>query len=109
MTGAAALAHVPENRNAPEKRHVPENRQNTMLAKLLRIRAIETAGELVGKARLAAMLGLTDRAMRGYAAVDRKMPPNLLGDAAAALEARAAEILEHAAKLRALDAERSDG
>lgn len=89
MTAALASATV------PEKRH-------NLTERIMRVRGLERAGELIGKAVLADLMRMPDRTLRAYMAVDRQLPNHALVAAADALEARCAEITAHVAKLRAL-------
>lgn len=98
----AYAANLPETRQTPEARQAPENGHDRMRAKLLRIRAVERAGELMGKARLAGAMGQSDRTMRAYTSCEIAMPDAVLTGAAGALEREAQAMLEHAAVLRDL-------
>ena len=80
---------------------VPENRRS-MAEAIVRIRALEQAGALTGKARLAELMAMPERTLRSYMQVERRMPATVLAAAAAGLDAYCAEISAHAAKLREL-------
>lgn len=109
LSAAAAAATLPENRQAPETRHAPENGQSPVADRMARIAAIERAGLLIGKAKLAGAMGQSDRTMRAYTSAELRMPDAILIDAAGALEREAKAILDHAAKLRAMAGANSGG
>lgn len=79
----------------PEKRH-------SMADKLIRIRALDEAGLLIGKAELARKMGVPERTLRSYTSVERRVPDAMLAAAADAIDERCAELAAHAVKLRTL-------
>lgn len=67
-----------------------------------RVVALSRAREFVGARLLAAGMAITERTLRSYTDVERGLPPARMIAAAETLEARAAAMLAHAARLREL-------
>lgn len=83
----------------PEKRPAPPSPMATHLARMMLLeRAAVFAG---GQDRLAEALGIKGRSLRKKFSADRGVSDDDMELAALAMEARAAEIIAHAAKLRA--------
>lgn len=76
--------------------------QASHLIAMPRIAALIKAGKLLGSATaLAEVLGIQPRSLRAKTDADRGVSSEELETVAAALDARAAEMIQHAAKLRA--------
>lgn len=75
---------------------VPEIRHTPLMRAAARNRALQRAANLVGQAQLAAGMGIADRTLRSYLAVERGTPSLALNSAARALRRRAAELCAHA-------------
>lgn len=76
--------------------------QTSHLVAMPRIAALIKAGKLLGSATaLAEVLGIQPRSLRAKTDADRGVSCEELETVAAALDARAAEMIQHAAKLRA--------
>lgn len=87
----------------------PEKRPTDFRGRLLRVRMFEVAGELMGKARLAARLGLDQRTVRKYASAERGLTDATLLQTADALDEAAEQLRAHAVKLRSAAAVVAEG
>ncbi|NJB99877.1 hypothetical protein [Sphingomonas trueperi] len=86
----------------------PEKRPSDFRTRLIRVRLFEVAGELMGKARLAAHLKLDTRTVRKYASAERGLSDATLLETADALDAVAEQLRAHAAKLRSAAGEAAE-
>ena len=88
------MSEQADNRSAiPERRGLPVN--------VRRMMGLTTAGEMLGQKNLAEAMSIDQRTLRYKVTADRGVSDEDLTLAAAALEARAARLADHARKLRA--------